>query len=227
MNPLAVKNSLKVAHYGFWTGLVLVFLGLAYLVLVAATMLSGSGYPPVEPFQTMFHVLILIIASCLVVFWTLVHGAVPPGSQLFSRASLALIIIFAALTSINRYVGLTVVKQSLAFGSTDGLHWFLPYGWPSVMLALELLAWGLFFGLACLCLAPAFSGSRLERAIGWLLVAVGAMSLLSALEPVMGYSSLSFSPFTLAGVMAWGPGLTITVGLMVIWFHRIDLESHL
>jgi len=55
-------------------------------------------------------------------------------------------VIFAAQTSINRYVALTVVRQSLAAGNTDGLQWFLPYTWPSIMLAIEYLAWGFFLG---------------------------------------------------------------------------------
>lgn len=218
-------HSMKVGQIGFWMGLLLVLLGLAYVALLVATMVSGSGFPPVEPFLTVFHLLILITATGMVVFWSLVHEAVPPGRKHFSRASLALIIIFAALTSINRYVGLTVVKQSLASGNTGGLQWFLPYGWPSVMLALEMLAWGFFFGLACLCLAPAFSGSGLQRAIASLLSVVGILSLLSAFGPVAGTSSLSFNPFTLAGVVAWGPGLTITIALMVIWFRRMMRES--
>ena len=213
-------TSRRIAQVGFWTGLVLVILGLAYLGLLAAMMILGSGFPPIEPFQTAFNVLILITAAVMVLFWAILHEAVPADRKLFSRASLALIVIFATLTSINRYVGLTVVKQSIAAGNTDGLQWFMPYGWPSVMLALEMLGWGFFFGLACLCLAPAFSGGRLDRAISLLLLVVGILSLLSALGPVMGYSSLSFSPFTLAGVVAWGPGLTATVALIAIRFRR-------
>ncbi len=218
-------HSARIAQFGFWTGLALVCLGLVYLGLLAAMMLLGSGFPPTEPFQTAFHVLILLTAASMVVFWTLLHEAVPPDRKPFSRASLAFVVIFATLTSINRYVGLTVVKQGIASGSTEGLQWFLPYGWPSVMLALEILAWGFFFGLACLCLAPAFSGSRLDRAISLLLIAIGIMSLLSALGPVLGYRSLDFSPFTIAGVLAWGPGLTAAFALMAVWFRRRKVES--
>jgi hypothetical protein len=147
----------QVRRIGFWSGIVLVAMGLAYLGLIAAMMLSGSGFPPVEPFQTMFNILVLFTAVWMVLFWSILHLAVPADRKVFSQASLALIVIFAALTSINRYVGLTVVRQSISSGNTNGLQWFLPYGWPSVMLALEYLAWGFFFGLACLCLAPVFN----------------------------------------------------------------------
>jgi hypothetical protein len=213
-------NPLQIRHIGFWSGLVLVILGLTYLGLIAAMMLSGSGFPPVEPFQTIFNVLILITAVWMVFFWSILHQVAPVERKLFSQASFAMIVIFATLTSINRYVGLTVVKQSLASGNTNGLQWFLPYSWPSVMLALEILAWGFFFGLACLCLAPVFMNGRLERAIFWTLILTGILSLLAALGQVIGSNALSFTPYTFAGMMGWGPGLTTSVALLVIWFHR-------
>jgi hypothetical protein len=208
---------------GFWSGIILVLMGIAYLGLIVAMMISGSGFPPVEPFQTMFNVLILFTAGWMVFFWSLLHQAAPAEGKLFSRASLAMIVIFATLTSINRYVGLTVVKQSLASGNTDGLQWFLPYGWPSVMLALEFLAWGFFFGWACICLAPVFRNGKLEHAIFWTLIATGILSLSAALGQVLGSSATSFSLFTFAGVIAWGPGLTTAAALMAIWFRKTDI----
>jgi hypothetical protein len=215
---MEAMNTMK--RIGFWSGIVLVALGLAYLSLLAATTFSGSGFPPAEPFQTMFNVLILLTAVGMVFFWTVIHQFAPPESKLFSQTSLMLIVIFATLTSINRYVALTVVRQSLSSGNTDGLQWFLPYSWPSVMLALEYLAWGFVFGLACLCLAPAFVSGKLERAICWTLIVTGILSLLAVLGQVTGSNTTQFSPSTFAGVMAWGPGLTTAVALIAVWFRN-------
>ena len=218
-------SPLQIRRIGFWSGLVLVILGLIYLGLIAVMMLSGSGFPPVEPFQTIFNVLILITTVWMVFFWSILHQVAPVERKLFSQASFAMIVIFATLTSINRYVGLTVVRQSIVSGNTNGLQWFLPYGWPSVMLALELLAWGFFFGLACLCLAPVFVNGKLERTIFWKLILTGILSLLAALGQVNGSNALSFTLYTFAGMMAWGPGLTTAVALLVIWFHRKKVLS--
>jgi hypothetical protein len=213
-------KTLPVSRIGFWSAIFMVILGLAYLGLLITMMASGSRFPPVEPFQTMFNILILITAAWMVFFWSILNHVTPGDRKLFSQASLALIVIFATLTSINRYVALTVVKQSLASGNTNGLQWFLPYGWPSVMLALEILAWGFFFGLACLLLAPVFSTGRLERTIFWTLIATGILSILAVPGQMIGSNTLTFNPFTLAGVVAWGPGLTTTTLLMTIWFHK-------
>lgn len=214
MRPLPIRQ------IGFWSGIIFVILGLAYLSLIIIMMASGSGFPPVEPFQTMVNVLMLFTAVWMVFFWVILNQVTPIERKIFSQTSLALIIIFAALTSINRYVGLTVVKQSLASGNTDGLQWFLPYGWPSVMLAVEFLAWGFFLGLACLCLAPVFANGKLEHAIFWTLIATGVLSIFAGIGQVIGSNGLTFSPFTLAGTIGWGPGLTTVAVLLVIWFKK-------
>jgi len=215
-------NSLYIRSIGFWSGIVLVILGIAYLGLIAAMMISGSGFPPIEPFQTMFNILIMITAAWMVFFWSILHQVTPVERKLFSQASLGMIVIFAALTSINRYVGLTVVRQSIASGSTDGLQWFLPYGSPSIMLALEILAWGFFFGLACLSLAPVFMSGKLEHTIFWTLIAIGSLSLLAALGQILNSAALN-----MLGFVAWRPGLIVLFTLLAFWFKKPKhIHSH-
>jgi hypothetical protein len=210
----------QVDRIGFWSGLVLIMLGFAYLGIILTMILSGSGFPPIDPFLSGVNILVLITAVWIVFFWVVLNQIITGERKLFARISLAFIIIFAALTSINRYVALTVVRQSLAAGITDGLQWFLPYTWPSIMLAIEYLAWRFFFGLACLSLAFVFTHGKLERAICWTLIATGLLSLIAVAGQVSGSSSLSFSLFTMAGVLGWGPGLTLAAGLITVWFRR-------
>lgn len=121
-------KSISIKQIGFWAGIVFVVLGLAYLGLLVIVIATGSGFPPAEPYQTIINFLILFTAAWMVIFWVILHQAAPIERKFFSQASLAFIVIFAALTSINRYVGLTVVKQSITSGNTEGLQWFLPYG---------------------------------------------------------------------------------------------------
>jgi hypothetical protein len=215
----------KISRIGFWSGIVLAGLGIIYILLILLMILSGSGFPPSEPFQTLFNLLILFTAVWMVFFWTILNYAAPAERKIFSQASLALIVIFATLTSINRYVGLTVVRQSLSSGETNGLQWFMPYSWPSVMMAMEFLAWGFFFGLACLCLAPVFQTGRLESSIFWILIVIGIMSLSATLGQIVGSSALDFNPFTFAGTLAWGPGLTTATVLITIWFKKAGIPS--
>jgi hypothetical protein len=147
----------------------------------------------------------------------ILHNSAAPDSKVFTQTSLGLIVIFATLTSINRYVALTVVRQSIDMGITDGLNWFMPYGWPSIMAAIEVLAWGFFLGLAFLFLAPVFRKGKLELAIIWTLIISGIFSLLAVVGQIMNSVALN-----LLGIVAWGPGLTVLFVLFAIWFKTQD-----
>jgi hypothetical protein len=83
------------------------------------------------------------------------------------------------------------------------------------MVAMEVLGWGLYYGLACLCLAPVFGRDRLEKAIFWTLIASGGLSLVAVLAQV-----LNNLPLSMAGVIAWGPGAIVLMVLWALWFKR-------
>ena len=207
-------NSSDLRKFGIGLGSSLFVLGLLYMVLLAVMMISGSGFPPVEPYTTAFSVLILISALIMVFYWVLIYFSIPAEKKVYGLSSLLMIVIFTTLTSINRFVALTVVKQSLASGNTNGLEWFLPYSWPSVMLALEILAWGGFFGLACLSLAPVFTHDKFERTIFWVLIITGILSLCAIFGQIINSILLNF-----AGLIAWGPGFTLVSFLTAKWFY--------
>ena len=199
---------------GFWLALINLVGGLLYFGLVALAAMAG-GLPPAEPFQTLISAVTFLSIPCLILLWVVLHRLTLAPQQLFSQASLVMVVVFATLTSINRYNSLTVVPQAQALGQTEGLALFQPYGWPSIMTALEVLAWGFYFGLACLCLAPAFGRGRLEKAIFWVLLTCGTLSLLSALGQV-----LNNIPLNLLGILAWGPGFAILMILLMAWFNK-------
>ncbi len=204
--------------YGFWLALINLIGGLLYFGLVTLAAVTG-GLPPAEPYQTLISAVTFLSVPGLLLLWVTLHRQMQASRQLFSQASLVMMVVFATLTSINRYNSLTVVPQAQALGQTEGLAWFQPYGWPSIMAALEVLAWGFYFGLACLCLAPAFRSNRREKAsetaIFWVLLACGVLSLLSALGQI-----LNNIPLNLLGILAWGPGFAVLMVLLMAWFKK-------
>jgi hypothetical protein len=165
------------------------------------------------------------IAVVILLFmpWTVLESAVlyhvvPREKRVFALGSLVFLAILTVLTSINRYNALTVVRQATAMGKTDSLEWFRPYGSPSIMLSMEILGWGWFYGLACLWLAPAFGRDRLGRTIFWTLIASGVFSIGSVFGPILGNMMLNF-----IGVPAWGPGFILLHALLARWFRRQEL----
>ena len=202
----------RTPRIGYWLSLLGLFLALAYLGLVIAALASGT-FPPAGLCQTLMNVVIMVTIPCMILLWVTIHQVTPAEKQVFSLGSLVLLAIFAVPTSINRYNALTVVPQATAMGKTEGLEWFLPYGMPSIMAAMEVLSWGFYYGLACLCLAPVFGGNRLEKAIFWTLIASGGLSLFSILGQVLNSVLLS-----MPGVLAWGPGVILLTVLWAVWF---------
>jgi hypothetical protein len=204
----------QLQRLGVWVSISGVVLTLVYLFAVAGMFMFADA-PFGDPYVSMISIVTLVTAPGLVFLWSILHEVVTAQQKLFTRTSLLLIVVFATLTSINRYVALTVVPQSQAMNNTNGLAWFLPYGWPSIMAAIEVLAWGFFFGLALLFLAPVFRTGRLERTLFWTLVISGSLSLVAVLGQILDSAFLN-----MLGVLAWGPGLMVFFVLLAIWFKH-------
>jgi hypothetical protein len=205
---------MSTLRVGYWLSLLGLLLGVAYFGLVIAALVSGD-FPPVGVYQSLISVVTLFSVPGIVLLWVVIHQVTPAEKQVFSLGSLVLMTIFATLTSLNRYNALTTVPQATAMGKTDGLEWFLPYGWPSIMAAMEVLAWGFYYGLACLCLAPVFGKTKLEKGIGWTLVTSGGLSLVAALGQVVNSALLN-----MVGILAWGPGFILLLALWMRWFKK-------
>lgn len=199
---------------GYAVSLIEIALTIAYLAAVAAMFMTGT-IPPAEPYISIISVVSLASAPLFVFLWAILHNVAASEQKVFTQTSLALIVSFATLTSINRYVALTVVRQSIEMGITDGLNWFMPYGWPSIMAAIEVLAWGFFLGLAFLSLAPIFRKGKLELAIFWTLIISGMFALIAVLGQVMNSAVLN-----MLGIIAWGPGLLVLFSLLAAWFRN-------
>jgi len=211
---------------GLWASVLALGLSIVYVGAFIALLFGGLAMPPPEPSQTIFGVVTLLSAPVLVALMAAVHYITSPERKILTHLALAFMLGCAVLTCINRYVQLTVVRQSIAAGKESEVAHFLPYSPDSVMLSIESLAWGLFLGLALLFAAPAFfegggpervrEGVGLAAWIRWLLAGTGALSLLYAFAFVMQWGWLSYS-----GPLAWVAGLTAVEALLVVYFSHL------
>jgi hypothetical protein len=204
---------------GYWLSVIGIILAFLYLLAVLAILLFDK-MPPGELYQSLVSTVTLVSVPVLVWLWVIIHESTEPEKHLYSLGSLVFMVIFGTLTSINRYVSLTVIPQALAQGKTEGLSWFQPHSWPSIMAAMEVLAWGFYLGLAFFCLAPAFSRGKIERRIFWTLVVSGVFCFAAALGQVLNSPLLN-----ILGIVAWGPGLITLLILLARWFKEIELHS--
>ncbi|MBM3136826.1 MAG: hypothetical protein FJZ98_01415 [Chloroflexi bacterium] len=74
------------------------------------------------------------------------------------------------------------------------------------MLALEILGWGVFFGLGCIALSVFFFGEEKHFLLAYSLMITGVFSVFSAIGQIVNSTILS-----LLGLIAWGPLFTVTI----------------
>jgi hypothetical protein len=205
---------------GFWSALIATLGGSIYfLVILAALLTSQFTYPPPNALQLFGGISSLLLCPVLVILMACLHAITPTEKKIYSQISLAFTLLFAMAVSINRFTQLGVVRQSIRLGLVQGVDWFLPYGDHSIMLGLEMMGWGWFLGLAMLFAAPLFGQGKLERWLCGLLIAYGALGLVSSIAYLLA------SPLSVVGFVAWGLILFIITALLAVHFTKVQPAS--
>jgi hypothetical protein len=200
-------------HLGFWTSVLLAVLGVSY-ILILIFAIASEGFPITftPSVQLGSGIVTFITVPLLVVLFTAIRFVNEEANKVLGSLGVSFILLFAATVSINRFVQLTVIQQSLPDVPTD-LTRFLPYASGSVMFVLEILGWGFFSSLAAVCVAPLFSVSRLNITIRWLFLLYAIFSFMSVL-------SLTTNTPIPTGPIAWGPILLALSILLSIFFRK-------
>lgn len=134
-------------------------LSIAYAsaLCIGLLTLASPDLPIQDPWFTMMEVLILLIAPAMVVVTVGLHAWAP--DELKSRTLLSVIFMSmcALITCCVHFAVLTLSRQP-AFATTSWSALIFAFQWPSVVYALDILAWDIFFPLAALCAASAIRG---------------------------------------------------------------------
>lgn len=211
----SIVPSSLTSFLGFWSAGIMSVAGIVYLIVVGAYLAAhGFVLPPTGALQLFGGIITILEAAVLVVLMASIHETTPARMRILGRLAMIFTALFCAMVSINRFAQLAIVRQRISSGETEGISWFLAYGPRSVMFSLEILGWGFFLGIACLCAAPIFSAGRLELAIRWLFVLYGVLGLVTAVAFALG------SPIAAVGFFAWGVVLPAATGLLAVFFIR-------
>ena len=195
----------------FWSALAVAVIGLLYAaVLGTAAALGSLTLPPPEPIGSFAALDTIASAVLLVVLVVAIDAITPFERRPFSRLGVVFTVMFAVVVTINRFVQLTIVRQSVAAGDVGDLRRFMPYEPHSAMFALEILGWAFFFGLAALCLVPVLRGPGLRMWIARLFGLYAVLGLACAVGLVLD------SPVVAVGFVAWGVVLPLAAGLMAV-----------
>jgi hypothetical protein len=214
--------SRTVALLGLWAAIATTALNLLFTIGIVA--IPASPWSDLEGYASTYRAVeslpaipSLLLGPALVVLMLSIHSYASQEQKILSLSASAFAVVYAALTGLNYFVQLTVVRQSLVAGQIDGLAPFIMANPQSVTLAIDTLGYFFLF-LACLFAAPVFAGGRLEKAIRWLFLGSGALGLLGILGFALGQQQLYFIGLMISGL----PFLVLTVLLAVLYYRYLQ-----
>jgi hypothetical protein len=115
------------------------------------------------------------------------------------------------------FVHFSAARQSISQGVLTGLDQFVEWNPNSAVMASGTLGWTFFFGLACLFVAPVFSGGRLERGLRYASLICGSCGILGWLGALLGSTALGLV------YMAGGTVSVITMAVLASGlFKRLE-----
>jgi hypothetical protein len=194
-----------------------VVLVLAYaitLVIGLATLPTPSA-PIGNPEFTILEVLIIVMMPVIVVLMTAVHAWAPPDRKVLTLLALVFMALLAVVTCGLHFVVLTLSHKAAFQGQPWSL--VLVFKWPSVVYALDILAWDVFFPLSMLFAAPAFRGRGLAAWTRGLMIASGVLAL-AGLSGV----ALNNMAYRNIGIVGYVPVFMAVAALLGVLFHRAD-----
>jgi hypothetical protein len=148
----------------------------AVTLVIGLASLKSPNDPIGNPWFSMLEVEIIVMMPAIVALMVAVHAWAPAHAKTLSLTSVVFMGLLAGVTCSVHFVVLTLSHQA-AFTRQSWLPLFLTFKWPSVVYALDILAWDVFFPASMLFAAPVFGGSRLTMWIRWLMIASAGLAL--------------------------------------------------
>lgn len=213
---MSVEFSATARRIGISSALSVVVLDVAYAVTLTIGFLSlESPQQQIgDPMFTILEVLIIAMMPVMVSLMAAVHALAPPHAKTLSLIAVVFMALLAGITCSVHFAILTLSRQE-AFAGQSWLPLFLSFKWPSVVYALDILAWDFFFPLSVLLAAPTFGGSRLASSIRALLIASGVLALAGLSGAATGDMQMRN-----IGIIGYLGVFLVASGLLAILFHR-------
>ena len=201
---------------GIFSATATVILVVAYAVMLAVGLLSlESQQKPIDgPILTILEVLIIVMMPAMVALMVAVHAWAPMNAKALSLTSVVFMGLLAGVTCIVHFCVLTLSRQP-EFTEQSWLPLVLSFNWPSVVYALDILGWDVFFPLSMLFAALVFQGGRLAAWIRVLMIASGVLSLAGLSGVVAGDMQLRN-----IGIVGYVGVFLVVAALLAVLFYR-------
>ena len=217
-----MKFTATARSFGILSAAATVILLVAYAVTLVVGLLSlESPQEPIgDPMFTILEILIIIMMPAMVALMVAVHAWAPMHAKTLTLTSVVFMGLLAGVTSVVHFCVLTLSRQP-EFAGQSWLPMVLSFKWPSVVYALDILAWDIFFPLSMLFAAPVFWGSRLAAWIRVLMIASGVLAFAGLSGVVVGDMQLRN-----IGIVGYvGVFLVVATLLAVLFYRATPLEA--
>lgn len=125
-----------------------------------------------------------------------------------------------SITCSVHFIRLTVYNQIGAIKDLPWISVFFSFEWPSVIYALDILAWDLFFGLSMVFAAQVFKGDKLRDSIRILMTVSGVLCFIGLIGPIVGNMQIRN-----IGVVGYGILFPFVCLLLAKVFSRIEFNE--
>lgn len=215
------KTNNKIRYSIMISSFALFGLGLAYAVVLGLGLysLKHPTDPIGNPYVSIMEVIILLMTPFMDLLAASMYLNNVRTHKLTNFMSVVFMIIATSITSGVHIVVLSINNHAWT-GELSWLRPFLAWEWPSVVYALDILAWDFFFALAILCLVPNYY--RRNHAISVLLSLSGILSLVGLIGPVI--SDMQFRLIGVFGYAGLFPAACILIGIHA-WKNRMPLPK--
>ncbi|MEA3004568.1 MAG: hypothetical protein QOH81_3356 [Sphingomonadales bacterium] len=214
--PEALSPSAKVM--GVVSAATIMLVGVLYAIVLGFgfATLSSPAEPIGNPYFTVLEVLILVLAPAMVALMATVHAWSPQESKALSLAALSFTAMLATITCSVHFSILTLSGQP-GLGGHALAGAMLAFKWPSVVYALDILAWDVFFALSMLFAALVFEGGGINRAIRISMAVSGVLAL-------AGLSGVALGDMTIRniGIAGYLGAFLVVDALLLTLFLRCD-----
>ena len=211
-----MKFTAIARSFGILSAAATVILLVAYAVTLVVGLLSlESPQEPIgDPMFTILEILIIVMMPAMVALMVAVHAWAPMHAKTLTLTSVVFMGLLAGVTSVVHFCVLSLSRQP-EFAGQSWLPMVLSFKWPSVVYALDILAWDIFFPLSMLFAAPVFWGSRLAAWIRVLMIASGVLAFAGLSGVVVGDMQLRN-----IGIVGYVGVFLVVATLLAVLFYR-------
>lgn len=188
----------------------------AISLVLGLLALPTSQDPIGDPIFSMLEILILLLAPLMVMLAAAIYAWAPERSKVWGLLSLVFMSLMAVITCSVHFVILSVSRDT-AMATLESAPLFLAFRWPSVVYALDILAWDVLFGLSASFAAHVFDGSRLTSWIRGLLILSGVLAFAGLSGVVSGNMELRN-----IGILGYVGVFPVAAALLAALFMRTN-----